>query len=192
MHYSFWLCDKKKKKDIFYTFYHSDAHESILVLFISSYWSIHMLFRCSLTSYPALCLLTELGGEGKGVGWCGSVGGGASLLWFVSKLFHSEKCEDVYIQKESTYQPTVWPVAIQCTSVFFVCRAFLQCWEFFLRGRIYLIGIVDRGQPVGKKKRKKKQGGDGFNISQTQSAPLHINTPLPWNVSLISCDAVIL
>lgn len=68
MHYSFWLCDKKKKKDIFYTFYHSDAHESILVLFISSYWSIHMLFRCSLTSYPALCLLTELGGGGEGCG----------------------------------------------------------------------------------------------------------------------------
>lgn len=69
MHYSFWLCGDKKQ-NIFYTFYHSDAHKSILVLFISSYWLVHALVRCRVHhgSRPALCLLKKGGGGGPGRG----------------------------------------------------------------------------------------------------------------------------
>lgn len=107
MHYSFWLCGDKKKKT-FYTFYHSDAHESRLVLFISSYWLVCALVRCRVhwRSHPALCLLKREGGRATGEGL-------ALVICFANdstvKMCHVLKKEKT---KSITYQPTVWSVVI--------------------------------------------------------------------------------
>lgn len=132
--------DCVKKKHILYM-YHSDAHESRLVLFISSYWLIHTLFRCSsLTSYPALCLL-----QGN---W------GVLLLWFVWSYSTVKMWGHVY-SKESTYQPTVWPVVIRYIQYFFVCLIFLQCWSHSFCRQDHLIEMVE-GQPGQKKTRGRR------------------------------------
>lgn len=105
MHYSFWLCGKKKKTYSIH-FIIQDAHESILVLFISSYWSVHALVRCRVhwRSHPALCFAKKK----KNV----YLGEGVALVVRLEIIprwrcvMYSTKKKE----KKSTYQPTVWPV----------------------------------------------------------------------------------
>lgn len=101
LHYSFWLCEK----NIFYTFYHSDVHESILVLLISSYWFTG-LFETEFSDVTSCFVFTKKKKRG------------GLLIWFISSYFTVKMCH-VYL-KESTYRPTVWPVAIKYTVFLFV------------------------------------------------------------------------
>lgn len=118
MHYSFWLCgDKKKQTNIFYMFYHSDAHESILVLFISSYWLVHALVRCRVHhgSHPALCLLNKEGREGNGEG--------LALVMFC-KWVHSEDVSCVEKKEKTNQVQHIRPQFDQLSlsiQYFFVC-----------------------------------------------------------------------
>lgn len=101
MHYSFWLCEKKKHILYILSFRCSWKYTCTVYFFLL----IHRLVRhSSLASHLALCLLkTKKGG---------------ALIWLISSYFTVKMCH-VYL-KESTYRPTVWPIAIKYTVFLFV------------------------------------------------------------------------
>lgn len=140
--------------NIFYTFYHSDAHESILVLFISSYWLVHGLVRCRVHhgSHPALCLLKKEGRGREG----GRGGAGLVLVICFANESTVKMCHVLKKRKNKKYYISAHSL-ISCHSVYsiscLVCYIlFLQCWSCgVISIRLGSVtGSSDRKLPAGR------------------------------------------
>ena len=166
MHYSFWLFEEKKKTYSVH-FIIQYSHESILVLFLSSYWLIHMLFRCQVhRCHILLCV-------------CSKRDMGELLLWFVWDYSTVTMWERVYSKKCQNICPQFgqYRVFICSSSISSVLESQFQkaivVWSRLVTGR---------GRGGGRSRR--------LALKFSQCPPLW--SPRIRNISLIRNDAVIL
>lgn len=132
MHFSFWLCEKKTYSIHFIIEY---FHESILVMFISSYWWILTLFRRSVhwRHIPLCVCWTETGGV---------------LLWLVWDYSTAKLWGHVFIFKRVNISARG---LTSCHSVFSIYL--FVSWAFVVESQFVKARLFDcdvNGQPGRK------------------------------------------